>query len=189
MSFVYLVLLLCMRLLGKRMAAQLTRNELAAVTSLAAGVGLPVVAPDRGMLPAIVICIIVVIATKLISRVSATYEKFEGITQGTITTIVKDGVMNVRNMELTGLTRDRVIAQVRAKQLHQLGEVKALFFEANGNFTLIHSHDASSGLCVLPDADTTFRGEFTMDRRWVCNVCGNPRKSEVEMKRARIAHP
>ena len=173
----YLVLLICMRLLGKRMAAQLTRNELAAVTSLAAGVGLPVVAPDRGMLPALMICVIVVIVIRTISSTSARNEKFEAVTQGSLSILLADGVMNVRNMQRTGISRERVLAQLRSRELHQLGQVKSLFFEANGNFTLIKAKDPSPGLCALPDDDNSYRNEFKLVAQEVCHVCGKGKDS------------
>jgi uncharacterized membrane protein YcaP (DUF421 family) len=180
MTMSYLVLLICMRLLGKRMAAQLTRNELAAVTSLAAGVGLPVVAPDRGMLPALMISIIVVIVIRTLSNRSAINEKFEAVTQGSLSTLLADGVMNVRNMERTGISRERVLAQLRSRELHQLGQVKSLFFEANGNFTLIRAKDPSPGLCALPDDDNAYRNEFKIVAEEVCHVCGNGKEKVSE---------
>ncbi|QJW89539.1 hypothetical protein HNV11_09185 [Spirosoma taeanense] len=44
-AFVYLLLSVSMRLMGKRMAAQMNRNELAAQVSLAAAIGMPVWRP------------------------------------------------------------------------------------------------------------------------------------------------
>jgi len=64
MAVVYALLIVSMRLLGKRMASQLTRNELAAMVSLAAAIGVPILAPDRGILPAIIIAIVVIAVTR-----------------------------------------------------------------------------------------------------------------------------
>src|SRR4051794_17099270 len=46
-AVVYLILMVSMRLMGKRMSSQLSRNELAALVSLAAAVGIPMMSPDR----------------------------------------------------------------------------------------------------------------------------------------------
>jgi uncharacterized membrane protein YcaP (DUF421 family) len=176
MSLVYLIIMISMRLLGKRMAAQLTRNEMAGVTSLAAAVGLPVVAPDRGLLPAVVISAIVVMVTKIIAVLSARNEKTEALTQGKCTTLIKDGVMDIHNLEATGTTRERVLGQLRSKRIRHLGEVKQLFFEANGNFSLIRSSSPGVGLCALPDEDTAFISELHRSPERVCRVCGNSEK-------------
>ena len=66
-GFIYLLLMVAMRLMGKRMASTLSNSELAALVSLAAAVGVPMLAPDRGMLPALIIAIIVVGIQRLMS--------------------------------------------------------------------------------------------------------------------------
>lgn len=47
---VYFILMVSIRAMGKRMSSQLSRNELAALVSLAAAVGIPMMAPERGVL-------------------------------------------------------------------------------------------------------------------------------------------
>ena len=66
----YILLLVSMRLLGKRMSSQLSRNELAALVSLAAAIGVPIMAPDRGILPGFVIALVVVFVGRTISRLA-----------------------------------------------------------------------------------------------------------------------
>src|SRR5687768_15678962 len=60
-GLIYVVLMVAMRLMGKRMAAQMTVSEVAVIVTLGAAVGLPMQAPDRGMLPALVILAVAVI--------------------------------------------------------------------------------------------------------------------------------
>src|SRR5687768_1016937 len=98
---VYIILMVSMRLLGKRMAAQLSRNELAAMVSLAAAIGVPILAPDRGILPPIIIAIVVVSVSRFISRFAAKSQKIESLTQGSIDTLVKDGVLQLEALTKT----------------------------------------------------------------------------------------
>ena len=49
-TFIYIVLVGALRLMGKRMGQQLSRNELAAMVSLAAAGGVPLLAPDGQVL-------------------------------------------------------------------------------------------------------------------------------------------
>ena len=56
----YFVLIGALRLMGRRMASSMTRNELAAPVSLAAAVGPAMEAPDRGILAPVAIATIVV---------------------------------------------------------------------------------------------------------------------------------
>src|SRR4051812_34751349 len=49
---IYLMIVFFMRLMGKRVAAQLSMSELAVVLTLGAAAGLPMQVPERGILPA-----------------------------------------------------------------------------------------------------------------------------------------
>jgi uncharacterized membrane protein YcaP (DUF421 family) len=85
------ILMVSMRLLGKKMAAQFTRNETAAMVSLAAAIGVPILSPDRAILPPIVIAIVVVTLSRAAAWFSAKNQKVETLIQGSIDTLVKDG--------------------------------------------------------------------------------------------------
>src|SRR3954463_2306897 len=54
-AIVYVVLLIAMRLMGKRMAAQLGIAELAVILMLGAAISAPIQMPKQGLLPAIVV--------------------------------------------------------------------------------------------------------------------------------------
>src|SRR6195952_702674 len=80
--FIYFLLMLSMRLMGKRMSTQMSRLELAAMVALASAIGVPMLAPDRGLIPAVLIAFIVVGITWAISKYSVKNERFERATQG-----------------------------------------------------------------------------------------------------------
>lgn len=81
--FVFLILILSMRLFGRRMAAQINRIEMISMFSLAAAIGVPLQAPDRGLLPAVVIAIIVVSIGRLITTIAFGNQKFESSVEDT----------------------------------------------------------------------------------------------------------
>jgi uncharacterized membrane protein YcaP (DUF421 family) len=172
MFFVYLLLIVSMRLLGKRMASQLTQNELAGLVSLAAAVGVPLLAPDRGMLPALVICIVVVAITRLLNALAVKNEKTEMITQGEIDTLVRDSVLDLETMSRTKISKERIMAQLRSEQLLHLGQVQRLYAEANGNFALVKNEIPKPGLIVLPSKDQAFRHDLKPNGIVVCDLCG-----------------
>jgi uncharacterized membrane protein YcaP (DUF421 family) len=66
-AFVYLILMVAMRLMGKKIASQLGRNEMIAIISMAAAIGVPLQSPDRGLLPAVIIAGIVVATQQFIA--------------------------------------------------------------------------------------------------------------------------
>src|SRR3954469_297443 len=67
---VYLLLMIAMRLLGKRMSTQMSRLDICAMVALASAIGVPMLSPDRGLLPSLIITIVVLSINKLIAKLS-----------------------------------------------------------------------------------------------------------------------
>ena len=59
-SITYILILVAMRLLGRRIAAQYTLFEISIVVTLAAAIGVPLQAANRGMLPPFIIALVAV---------------------------------------------------------------------------------------------------------------------------------
>lgn len=172
---IYLILVVAMRLMGRRMASQLSRNEMAAMISMAAAVGVPILDPSRGLLPAFIIALVVTAIQQLVSYWAAKDEKFEGLSQDISTTLIENSVMQLETMKRSRITRQLLFAQLRSSGLFHLGQVKRLYLEANGSFTLVKDEQPAAGLSVLPEWDTEFKTQQQKSKECVvCNHCGNP---------------
>jgi uncharacterized membrane protein YcaP (DUF421 family) len=184
---IYLLLIVSMRLMGKRMSAQISRNEMAAVVSLAAAVGIPLMNPDRGILPAVIITIVIVFFTNFISRRIAKDERFESLTQDDYGALVIDGVLNLGVMERTRVTRERLFAQLRMLNQTHLGMIKRLYFEANGVFSLVEEPNPGIGLSILPeDIDPDFAAKkLKRTEAYVCASCGKLAQGPVATTRTK----
>jgi len=169
---IYLILMVSMRLLGKRMASQLSRNDMAAMVSLAAAIGVPIISPDRGLLPAVIIALVVVVISRTIAVKSSRNQKIETLTQGSIDALVRDSVLDMHSMIHTRISRERIMAELRSHGIKHLGEVKRLYLEANGSFSLLRFGNPQPGLPVIPDADPGFLHELQSSGALVCHTCG-----------------
>jgi uncharacterized membrane protein YcaP (DUF421 family) len=171
-TFIYLLILFCIRLMGKRMAGQLTRNEMAAISALAASIGVPVQTPERGLLPAVLVAMIVVLAQRVVSHRASHKQTFERKSQGKIDILVHNGYLSWNTLFKTRISRERLFAQLRTEGIVQLGEIERLYFEANGDFTLIRKAEPAPGLCILPPEDEAFIKEQSPSPLLVCSNCG-----------------
>lgn len=179
--FFYGLLLLSMRLMGKRMGAQLSRNEMAALVSLAAAIGVPIQAPDRGLVPPLVIAAIIVLGQRFIAARTLKSKKFEQISQDDIAILVEDGCLNLDKMEEVVLPQERLFAKLRSESIRQLGQVKRLYMEANGDFTLLLQEPARPGLTLIPDWDVEYLQEQPKaDAIYACQRCGHLQHSSRE---------
>lgn len=182
-AIIYLILTVSMRLLGKRMSSQLGRNDLAAMVTLAAAIGVPLQAPDRGLLPAIVIALVVVYLGRWIAGKAFRDQKFEKFSQGNLDVLVTDAVMDLDTMKTVRISRERLVAELRSNGIKQLGEVKRLYMEANGSFTLITEKQPGPGLSILPRWDDEFNNLFKKNERFmVCQTCGIRKELPFDLK-------
>lgn len=176
---VYIILMGAMRLMGKRMASRLNRNELAAISTLAAAVGIPLLTPDRGLLPGILIAFIVVLVQRLVAHYSVKSQRFERLTQGRISTLVFDSCLQLRQMEKVRISREQLFSRLRSNRIRHLGQVKRMYMEANGSFTIIRHSEKKPGLPVIPSWDKALLEEQQRAKEtYVCSYCGNARKND-----------
>lgn len=173
-AFLYFLLLISMRLMGNRMGGQLTRNEMVALVSLAASVGVSLLDPSRGLLPPVIIASTVIIFQRLIASKAVDNKKFESVVLDDINTIVKDGCLKLDSMEHTRITREGILAELRYEGIDNLGKMQRVYLETNGNFTFKKFKDERVGLSTLPDTDTDFKAEQRkVPGKFACASCGN----------------
>lgn len=157
MVVLYLILLSGLRLMGKRMAGQLSRTEQAALVSMAGAVGLPILSPDRGLLAPLLIGGTVVLMQRLVVHWAARRPRVEHLLQAHVRTLVADGVLRLPELEHAVLSQERLFAQLRGESLEHLGQVRRLYMEANGTFSLVKEDEPRPGLSLVPGWDADFR--------------------------------
>ncbi|PST82790.1 DUF421 domain-containing protein [Pedobacter yulinensis] len=181
--FIFVILILAMRLMGKRMSSQMSRNEMAAVSSLAAAIGVPLMDPTRGVLPSLVVAAVIVAWQLIIAKWSMKSPRFEKISQDEFNILVKDGVMVCDQMKNARISRERLCAQLRSQEIYHLGEVSRLYLEAGGMFSLVKNEKPEPGLSVLPNWDEPFAEQTIVpEKGWrCCWRCGKVVKEETAM--------
>src|SRR4051812_18502458 len=148
--FIYVVLLIAVRLMGKRVAGQLSLSELAVMVTLGAAIGVPIEVPEHGMLPAAVVLTVAVLYQRGIGMLSFKRRRIELMTQGDLVTMARDGALDLRTMQSAGLSRERVFAALREQGIVHLGEVRRLYFETSGSFSLFRAPVPKPGLKIVP---------------------------------------
>jgi len=170
---VYVLLLVSMRLLGKRMATQLNGIELAAMVALASAIGVPLLSYTNGILPAFIIAFVIIVITRSIAAMTYKSQRFEVLTEGDIDCLVQDSVIDFGVMKRVRVTRERLFSQLRSEKIFHLGAVKRVYMESNGGFTIIKNETPKPGLSVLPDWDVDFvKRKLKKTDTTICAVCG-----------------
>ncbi|GAB3553376.1 DUF421 domain-containing protein [Spirosoma fluminis] len=171
---IYLILLVVVRLLGKRMSGQLTITEMSVMVTVGAIISPSLEAPDRGILLAVVAMLCMMTFQRGLTLLEFKFKKFENISQGETTILIKDGILQLNNLVDTRITRQQILAQLRAKEIYNLGEVKRLYIEACGAFSIYKHKEAKPGLSTLPPDDTSIQKiQSCADDTVACTNCAN----------------
>jgi uncharacterized membrane protein YcaP (DUF421 family) len=182
-AIIYLLLMLAMRFMGKRMSGLLSRNELVAMVSLAAAIGTPLTSPDRGIVPAVIIAIVVVYIQRWISGKAFRDEHFERYAIGELDILISDAVIDLEVLKKVRISRERLMAELRGSGIKQLGSVKRFYMEASGFFTLIENEEPNEGLLILPSWDEEFCKRLTPSETQItCGICGLLQPKETDRK-------
>jgi hypothetical protein len=167
------------------MSGLLSRNEMVAMVSLAAAIGTPLTSPDRGILPAVIIAVVVVYIQRWISGKAFRNENFERYAIGKLDILVNDAVIDLEVLKKVRISRERLMAELRCSGIKQLGSVKRFYMEASGFFTLIENEEPNEGLLILPSWDEEFCKRLTPSETQVsCGVCGllQPKATDAKTK-------
>ncbi len=171
---IYVCLIIVMRLLGKRMNAQLTMTDLAVMLTLGAIASVPMQAFDKGILPGIVLLIAILLWHQGTSLLIYSKRSAEVLSQGKITLVIREGVIDPEQLRKMRISKDQIFSILRAKGVRHLGEVKRLYSEADGHFSLFKFTETKPGLSVFPRTENALPAEKKeIQNRQACCHCGN----------------
>jgi uncharacterized membrane protein YcaP (DUF421 family) len=150
---VYIFLLAVVTWLGKRMSGHVTITELGIAIMLGAIVAPPMETPERGILQGVAILFLVLVMHRETALWSVLSPRAEKIIQGSLDICVKDGVLQLRELRKTRVSRAQLFAILRMNEIYNLGEVDRLYMEASGTFSIFKAENPKPGLSLLPPDD------------------------------------
>jgi uncharacterized membrane protein YcaP (DUF421 family) len=172
---VFVALLVFLRLIGKRMGGVLTISELAVMLTLGAVLAVPMQMPDRGVLQGILILVTILFLQRGLNLVEFKSKKVEQLTQGEMIMLVKDGVILNENMNSSRISKQQLFSKLRESKIHSLGNIRRVYLEACGVFSIYQHEEEKPGLSVLPKKDQGIYG-FRQDEKsnsMSCSNCGH----------------
>lgn len=178
--FIYLFLLLVMRLMGRRFAGQLSIIDLAIMIMLGAAIGAPLQTPEKGILTTIVLLITLLSCFRLLSWGAFYSHRLEVLTQGDATLLVMDGRLALEHLHHAEFSRDRTFSELRSMGIQHLGEVRRAWLEPSGRVSLLLYRKPRSGLWLLPAQNETFNQHIAVDGCFACGHCGYVVRSEQQ---------
>lgn len=176
----FLIILLCLRFLGKRGIKQLSVFELGVIIGLGSAAGDPMFYKDVGLLPGLVVFLVVISLYKLVTYFINRSNRFEQFVEGKPAYVVENGRLLYSNFRKEEIARDELYMQLRLKNVTHLGQVKTAIIEADGEVSVFYFTDEEVvyGLPILPHHKKHTLKEIAQEDFYACTHCGHTEKME-----------
>lgn len=171
-GFMYLALLIFMRLMGKRLAAGLSITELAVILTLGAAAGMPMQSVKQGLLPSAVVLFVGLVFQQGLARLSFWSRRLELISLGDVVPLLKEGRLLMDELHRAQLSNDKLFAALRAQGIYHLGQLRRVYLEASGQFSVILYREQRPGLSIMPEGGDPLVGLERVAERRACRRCG-----------------
>jgi len=174
----FAVILLSLRLLGKRGVKQLSVFELGVIIGLGSAAGDPMFYKDVGLLSGIVVFLVVIGLYRLITFIINRSDRFEEFVEGKPVSMIKEGKFLVSNFEKEPIAHDEFFSQLRMHSVSHLGQVQQAIIETNGELSLYFFPDdeVDYGLPIIPDLCENKLEAITEEGYYACTFCATTKK-------------
>lgn len=164
-AFMFLLLLVLLRLFGKESVNQLTIVEFFIFLALSSAAGDPMFSSDIGLIWGGLAIFVIWLMYKAQSFITQRNEKAEDIIKGRPTLLIEEGCICGENLGKTALARDELLSLLRLKSIDSVGKVKLAYLERNGALSVFQYEEGKSkkGLPTLAERGIEKIKEFHKD--------------------------
>ena len=170
----FIIVVVGIRLMGKRGVKQLSIFELVVIISLGSAAGDPMFYKDVGILPAFIVFIIIVGLYSLITYIIGKNKHFEKLMEGKPVRLIKNGAFSIKDFSKEAFGEDEFFAELRMQGVSQLGQIEEAFVESSGNISIFYypDEDVKFGLPIMPDSLNPWQQKIKEDGFYACTFCG-----------------
>ncbi len=131
---VYLVLIVFLRLFGKRELAQLNPFDLVVLLSLSNTVQNAIIGNDNSVTGGVVGAFALLAVNWILMRLLYRNPRINSALEGSSTTLIADGVPDRKAMQKEGLTDEELLSALHKQSFDGYGDVRRCVLEPNGTF-------------------------------------------------------
>ena len=173
-SIMFVIIILGLRLLGKRGVKQLSVFELVVIIGLGSAAGDPMFYKDVGIIPAIVVFTMIISLYSLITYFIGKSKKFEQLVEGQPICLIDEGVFCIDDFKKETLGEDEFFAELRLKGVSHLGQIEKAIEEISGEISVFYyeDKDIKYGLPIMPGSLEKAVTTITKNTYYSCTFCG-----------------
>ncbi|MEO7444568.1 MAG: YetF domain-containing protein [Ferruginibacter sp.] len=173
--FMYIIILVSLRVLGRRSINQLSVFELGVIIGLGSAAGDPTLYAEVGILPGLVVFITIVFLYRIMAWLINSSEKIEKILEGEPIYLIRKGEMDFDNFKSQPIAMDEFYSLLRQQNIVHLGQVEFAILETNGTVSTVFYDDekVKPGLPILPHLYEKTSCEVPAKGIYACASCGH----------------
>ncbi|HEV3316252.1 MAG TPA: YetF domain-containing protein [Candidatus Angelobacter sp.] len=145
-SIVYLLVLIGIRLTGKREVGQMTPFDLTLLLLLSNSVQNAMTGPDTSLLGGAVAAVVLLVLNYLLAELSGLNRRFRSVIQGSPTLLIHNGSLLADHMSKEHLTLDEIQRSLREHGVSSIEDVALAVLEVDGSISVLKYDDVQSHL-------------------------------------------
>lgn len=171
----FIVLLLTLKLTGKRGVRELSVFETVIIIALGSAAGDPMFYEDVAILPALTVFLVVIVCYRLLTWLSGKSKKFEEFMEGKTECLITHGKFAIDTFNKESLAQDEFFSELRQQSISHLGQVEYAYLETSGELSVFFYDDESVkyGLPILPHLFSKKAKEIPHIGIYACTHCGH----------------
>lgn len=154
-ALIYVVILIGMRILGKREFGQLAPMEFVTLLLIPELVAHALLGEDYSMTNAMIALTTLFAVVFISSTIVHMSKKAEDIIQGIPCVLVHDGQIISENMNKERITPEEIFAEMHKAGLERLEQVKWAILEGDGKIALVPVEQGQNGVLRKPEIEST----------------------------------
>lgn len=170
-TILYLAVVICVRLMGKRQIGELQPTELVITILLSEIAAIPIQNNTIPLINSLVPLMLLVGFEILSSVIGIKSVRFRKVTDGNPFIIIKNGVIDQKKLKELRLSTDDVMSALRQKDVFDISEVEYAVMETNGTISVLlkaQSRPATLGdLNIKPEKDNGFLFPVIIDGKFM----------------------
>ncbi len=192
----YLVIIITVRLMGKRQISELQTSELVVTLLMSDIASIPMQNTDQSLLSGIIPIMILLVCEIFISVAMLKMPKLRSLICGKPVTVIKDGIIDQNAMKELRISTEELMEELRQKDIFSIDDVNNSIVETNGKMSVqkkqekeyvtaeqmkIQVSDVGIDTIVISDgiiADNSLK-YCGLSRSWLYNIL---KKEKTEVK-------
>lgn len=171
----FIVVLVSLRILGKRGVKQLSIFELVIILSLGSAGGDAIFYKDVGLIVCIVVFAMIIILYRLVIYLADKSHGFNKLVEGVPVLLVESGQFDTENFKHELISLDEFFSELRRKNISQLGQVSKVYGETTGELSVFYyrDEDVKYGLPIFPELLERALISISKEGIYSCINCGH----------------